>query len=131
MEIIIQEKNRIPDWITLDFNIYHQVLFYLVQNAVKFSREETPVFLNVSFIPFQQGNVWENLSKTQESKKAVNNGKDKMMGYLVTKIIDFGKGIEKSRLPTLFKTFTRKGSKKGIFRQAGIGVGLSTAHSLS
>lgn len=52
---------------------------------------------------------------------------------IVTKVVDFGSGIEKSIMPALFKTFNKKskGAAKGnIFSTSGIGVGLSTANSL-
>jgi signal transduction histidine kinase len=39
ISLYIEEKNEIPSSVCVDWKIYLQALFYIVQNAIKFSNE--------------------------------------------------------------------------------------------
>ena len=60
---------------------------------------------------------------------AVKKEPKQKWGYLITRILDTGNGINKDKMNELFVTF-KKRAKQGAFLTEGIGIGLSTAKSL-
>ena len=34
------ERNIIPRWVSTDWDRYHEILFHLFQNAIKFNRQD-------------------------------------------------------------------------------------------
>ena len=91
-----------------------------MQNAVKFTQKGGHVKLTVSFHPLKFR--WIKL------EQARNNLRDRF-GFIVTEIEDSGNGIKKDQINSLFRMF--KGASRNSNRTKGVGLGLSTARSLS
>jgi signal transduction histidine kinase len=93
--IIKDDLSKKSDLVVGDFDKLLQVLINLLDNAVKFSSDETEVVINLKF-------------KTP---------------YLIMSVIDSGKGIDKKDLPRVFEDFYkgRDSSKEGM----GLGLFLA------
>ena len=118
IELIV--ANEIPLEICTDWQIYSEVLFHLMQNAFKFSHKGGKVKITVSYHPLK-------LRPTKFSRAVKHPFKT--FGFIVTEVEDSGNGINKDNLGSLFKMFN-EGSHTSN-RTSGIGLGLSTARSLS
>ena len=44
-------KNQIPSDLNCDWQVYSQILFHLIQNAVKFSSDGGEIKINVAYCP--------------------------------------------------------------------------------
>jgi len=51
LRVVLRFANEIPDDICVDWQIYHEILFHLMQNAVKFSKSEGEIRITVSYSP--------------------------------------------------------------------------------
>lgn len=96
-----------------DYNVYRSILFHLMQNASKYSPEDSVIEVTVKFEPLSQQS-------------------DNITGYLVTSIKDSGNGFNAgARKLKRFDTFQLDGSNMNSSEIQGVGIGLSTAFALS
>ncbi len=96
-----------------DYSVYRSILFHLMQNASKYSPEHSVIDVTVKFEPLSQPS-------------------DNITGYLVTSITDRGNGFDaKTRKLKRFGTFQLDGSIMNSSEVQGVGIGLSTAYTLS
>lgn len=112
-----------------DYSVYQSIFYHLISNAIKFSPPDSVVSVSVAFQPVKtEGELNNSLLANQPSHYG------NLTGFLVTKITDRGKGIEPARLRNRkFKTFafSKAGSNQVKSETEGVGVGLSTADSLT
>ena len=117
--------NEIPSKICADWDIYEQILFHIIQNAFKFSKKGGTIKLTLSYHPVDLvTNRRHNIADSLDD--ADNFGK---FGFLVTEVEDFGSGIDKKDMADLFSMFNAE--KADVLKTSGIGLGLTTAKSLS
>ena len=91
-----------------------------MQNAVKFSQKGGLVKVTVSFHPLKFRQIRQG--------QARGNPREKFC-FIVTEIEDSGNGIKKDQINSLFQMFN--GGSRNSNRTKGVGLGLSTARSLS
>ena len=54
LKVEIFEVNKIPEWACTDWTIFEQVLFHLVQNAIKFNQDGGLIKISVSYHSFRE-----------------------------------------------------------------------------
>lgn len=129
-----------------DWDVYKNILFHLLQNAIKFSHVGNKILIIIEFCRHgqessDQSPIYEDLLSSppilappsppsQPSRQRVLNN------ILVTRIVNFGQQFDEQKLKNRqFKTFAfqRAGTNQIHQRQQeteGIGIGLSTANAL-
>ena len=50
----VAEANLIPHWVSSDWILYKQILFHLVQNAIKFNQDHGNIKIITSFHTFEE-----------------------------------------------------------------------------
>jgi len=124
----VAEANLIPHWVCSDWTLYRQILFHLIQNAIKFNSEGGSIKIVASYHSFEeefspshqesndiaqpdnQGVGHEPLSKIDEDDDYLSDeysqGKEEVnsrnWGYILTQIVDTGEGIKPKDLKDLF-----------------------------
>ena len=53
LKVQIIEANMIPNWISTDWNLYKEILFHLLQNAIKFNNDHGSIKIIMSFHTMQ------------------------------------------------------------------------------
>lgn len=53
LEVSVVEINKIPSWANTDWDIFSQILFHLVQNAIKFNIAGGSIKIMLSFHTFE------------------------------------------------------------------------------
>ena len=53
IKVVISEANQIPDWLHLDWQIYKEIMFHVVQNAVKFNSMDGSLQIILSFHEYE------------------------------------------------------------------------------
>eukprot|EP00347_Sterkiella_histriomuscorum_P016818 403351738 len=102
---------------------YQQIIVNFMQNAVKFTTQgEISVYLSI---------------ETADTGQSVNIDRSKFhdkcgkCGFLVTKIIDSGIGMNEQTKQSLFQLFKNfSASENGMIGSSGIGLGLSMSYDL-
>ena len=79
-----------PQAICTDFKIYKDILFHIVSNAIKFSKQGQKIKILLRHKKFQIDYEEEK----EEFKQFTNEQPTNITGYLETKIIDQGIGID-------------------------------------
>ena len=54
IQVEVAEANLIPQWACSDWNLYKQILFHVLQNAIKFNKENGEIRIVVSFHSFEE-----------------------------------------------------------------------------
>jgi len=117
----------VPEYITTDSRRLQQILFNLLGNAVKFSKEEGVIELTVTVIPKSSA---ASLSGTVEE---VCNNATPADGPLLLRFIvkDYGKGIDRNDFQNIFEPFHQVQGEQEVSSAGGTGLGLSIASRLA
>jgi signal transduction histidine kinase/HAMP domain-containing protein len=102
IELSLELPKDLPQHIDADPSLFHQAIYNLVENAIKYTPEGGQVFVRVRF--FEE--------------------------YLVFEIQDTGIGIAPEDMPRLFEKFYR-GKAREARARAGTGLGLAIVRSIA
>ena len=84
LKIRLLIANEIPDEICADWSIYGEILFHVMQNAVKFSRKDGTITIVLSYYPVNllaaPGEDFQDRSNYMERRALSGN----QFGFLVT-----------------------------------------------
>ncbi|MEH2254517.1 hybrid sensor histidine kinase/response regulator [Nostoc sp.] len=104
---VVQDLPNIPVWADVDSTRFFQVFGNLLENALKFSKPDGIIWVDLSLIPGENGSG----------------------SVAVLSVKDSGIGIDPTILPELFEPFTQ--SDRSLDRsRGGLGLGLSVVKSL-
>lgn len=104
---VVQDLPNKPLWAYVDPTRFFQVFGNLLDNALKFSKPDGTIWVDVSFIPGENG----------------------LGSVAVLSVRDSGIGIDPAILPELFEPFTQ--ADRSLDRsRGGLGLGLSVVKSL-
>eukprot|EP00347_Sterkiella_histriomuscorum_P020398 403337956 len=122
VKISIIQSQDISQQLSADWDRYQQILINFVQNSAKFT-----VKGEINLILMHQSNQ----AVEKDSKDDKNKATCRQCGYLVTKIIDSGIGMEQKTLSNLFQIFNNAQiNESGMIATSGIGLGLSMSKDL-
>ena len=100
--------------ICLDWRVYKSILYHIFSNAVKFCDTKGKLSLEMTY---------EEIDVDEERQ----NAGDIKFGFLKTKVLNTGEGIDKQILKKLGKSFQ---NDQNTSVKHGVGIGLVTAREL-
>ncbi|ODH01737.1 hypothetical protein A4S05_02890 [Nostoc sp. KVJ20] len=104
---VVQDLPNTPVWAYVDSTRFFQIFGNLLDNALKFSQPDGTIWVNLSFIPSENG----------------------LGSVAALTVRDSGIGIDPTILPELFEPFTQ--ADRSLDRsRGGLGLGLSVVKSL-
>ncbi|MEI1373537.1 hybrid sensor histidine kinase/response regulator, partial [Nostoc sp.] len=104
---VVQDLPNAPVWADVDSTRFFQVFRNLLENALKFSKPDGTIWVDLSLIPGENGSG----------------------SVAVLSVRDSGIGIDPTMLPELFEPFTQ--ADRSLDRsRGGLGLGLSVVKSL-
>jgi two-component system, sensor histidine kinase and response regulator len=125
---------RIPEYCKTDSRRLRQILYNLLGNAIKFSKEGGTVELRVDIASFLSGSSdMDNNTDTYIDNSTVDENDDDDLfesdDHIRFRVKDFGRGIRKEDLREIFKPFSQAGRDTSSV-YGGTGLGLATTKKL-
>lgn len=114
LELRTRITEDLPEYVDLDGRRLQQILYNLLGNAIKFGRRGTYVDFNVQVAP---GDANLSSSNYDESKKPES--------HIVFSIKDFGKGIAKKDMQSIFQPFQQSASNDAADGGTGLGLAIT------
>lgn len=112
------KEEGMPSEVWFDRQKMENILYNLLSNAFKYTKEGGKVILEVKGITFEESQLQLNESESDTDKPVVS-----------IKVIDTGIGISEENLPLVFKRFYRIESEEA-FKISGSGIGLALTEEL-
>ena len=113
LTVTLKLMNDLPEVLNCDWKIYQEILFHIIQNAIKFSNADSEIKISVLYCPLQKiedqsltgpirtvsGNVRsQKNSSTSHSSTSLGSSDMRNLGYLLTVVQDQGGGICESKI---------------------------------
>lgn len=111
-------EEQIPAEVWFDRQKMENILYNLLSNAFKYTKENGKVTLEVKGLTFEESKLQLNESESDAEKPVVS-----------IKVMDSGIGISEENLPLVFKRFYRIESEEA-FKISGSGIGLALTEEL-
>jgi CheY-like chemotaxis protein/signal transduction histidine kinase len=128
VEVRTSYSGKLGTTMTTDSRRLQQILYNILGNAAKFSREGTTIDFRVTMIQADDSNNREDESKTPRGDESVAAATAPKPTIRFS-IMDYGKGIEEKNFEKIFQPFSQA-SKETQTIYGGTGLGLSITKNL-